>query len=293
MKHAYLIMAHNNLSILEKTLKLLDDDRNDIYLHIDKKVKKFNYSYFQKILKKSRIIFINRMDVRWSDYSQIKCELNLLKEAIKTEHKYYHLLSGVDMPIKNQNMIHNFFNKTNKEFIHFRNHNSFNDRIDRINYYHLFFKNARSNSKIKIIFSQKMHSICLKIQKLLRINRIKKSNINNYRDGANWFSITHDLAKYVVSLEKEIHNKYRYTYCADEIFLQTIVYNSKFYDNLYLYEDDNYDSIKRLIDWNRGSPYSFKPEDYNEIINSNNFFVRKIEDNELATEIYEKVMNKK
>ena len=27
MKHAYLIMAHNNLDILEKLLKLLDDDR--------------------------------------------------------------------------------------------------------------------------------------------------------------------------------------------------------------------------------------------------------------------------
>ena len=292
MKHAYLIIAHNEPIILQLLISSLDDVRNDIYVHIDRKAS-FDTATLHTVKSKLCILPVH-IDARWGDYSLVEVELLLFKWAYNEgPYGYYHLLSGVDMPIKNQNMIHNFFNKTNKEFIHFRNHNSFNDRIDRINYYHLFFKNARSNSKIKIIFSQKMHSICLKIQKLLRINRIKKSNINNYRDGANWFSITHDLAKYVVSLEKEIHNKYRYTYCADEIFLQTIVYNSKFYDNLYLYEDDNYDSIKRLIDWNRGSPYSFKPEDYNEIINSNNFFVRKIEDNELATEIYEKVMNKK
>ena len=36
-KHAYLIMAHNNWKILEKLLILLDDKRNDIYLHIDLK----------------------------------------------------------------------------------------------------------------------------------------------------------------------------------------------------------------------------------------------------------------
>lgn len=37
-KHAYLIMAHNNWKILEKLLILLDDKRNDIYLHIDLKL---------------------------------------------------------------------------------------------------------------------------------------------------------------------------------------------------------------------------------------------------------------
>lgn len=38
-KHAYLIMSHNDFYILEKLLRLLDDRRNDIYVHIDKKVK--------------------------------------------------------------------------------------------------------------------------------------------------------------------------------------------------------------------------------------------------------------
>ena len=52
MKHAYLIMAYNNLDILEKLLKLLDDGRNDIYLYIDKKLKIFDYTYLKEVLKK-------------------------------------------------------------------------------------------------------------------------------------------------------------------------------------------------------------------------------------------------
>lgn len=293
MKHAYLIMAHNNFEILEKTLKLLDDTRNDLYIHIDKKVKKFNFNKYKSLIKFSNIHFVKRIDVRWSDYSQIKCELELLKEATKTHHKYYHLLSGVDIPLQSQNVIHDFFANSNKEFVHFRNHNSFDNRLERINYYHLFYRNARSSSKIKLVVSQKMHSSLLKLQKKLKITRIKPDSISDYRDGANWFSITEELANYVVSLEKEIKKKYKYTYCADEVFLQTIVYNSKFYQNLSSYKNDDYNGIKRIIDWQRGNPYSFKAKDYQEIINNDNFFVRKVEDVDLAKKIYDKVMHEK
>lgn len=36
-RHAYLIMAHNQWDVLEQLLRALDDPRNDIFLHIDKK----------------------------------------------------------------------------------------------------------------------------------------------------------------------------------------------------------------------------------------------------------------
>ena len=35
MKHAFLIIAHNEYPVLEVLLSMLDDERNDIYLHID------------------------------------------------------------------------------------------------------------------------------------------------------------------------------------------------------------------------------------------------------------------
>ena len=36
-KHAYCIMAHNNWAQLQMLIDCLDDMRNDIFLHIDKK----------------------------------------------------------------------------------------------------------------------------------------------------------------------------------------------------------------------------------------------------------------
>lgn len=45
-KHAYLIVANNNLSVLRSCIQLLDDTRNDIYILFDKKanvnIKAFN-----------------------------------------------------------------------------------------------------------------------------------------------------------------------------------------------------------------------------------------------------------
>ena len=42
-KHAYCILAHNNFHQLQTLINCIDDERNDIYLHIDKKaVKDYN-----------------------------------------------------------------------------------------------------------------------------------------------------------------------------------------------------------------------------------------------------------
>ena len=51
--------------------------------------------------------------------------------------------------------------------------------------------------------------------------------------GANWFSITRDLAEYVVAQENWIHKRFSYTLSGDELFLQTLVYNSDFKNCLY------------------------------------------------------------
>ena len=34
MKHAYLIIAHNEIYVLRKLISFIDDERNDIYLFI-------------------------------------------------------------------------------------------------------------------------------------------------------------------------------------------------------------------------------------------------------------------
>ena len=40
MKHAYLILAHHEPEVLQLLLTSLDDARNDIFLHIDRRSKR-------------------------------------------------------------------------------------------------------------------------------------------------------------------------------------------------------------------------------------------------------------
>lgn len=66
-KHAYLILAHSQFNLLKKLMLLLDDERNDIYLHIDSKVKDISVikSEILPKIKYSSINFVPRHNVNW------------------------------------------------------------------------------------------------------------------------------------------------------------------------------------------------------------------------------------
>lgn len=114
-KHAYLIMAHNNWNILKLLLKALDREENDFYIHIDSKVSSFDEMMLDGVLKKSNLNFVERKNVKWADYSQIDVTLDLLQSAKSNyNYSYYHLLSGVDMPIKSSEYIYNYFENSGK-----------------------------------------------------------------------------------------------------------------------------------------------------------------------------------
>lgn len=109
-KHAYLILAHKSDYVLNSLLRLIDDERNDIFIHMDKRNRKYNESKTCSVVKKATIKHCERWKCAWGGYSLVKAELSLLELATKSgNYSYYHLLSGQDLPIKSQDEIHNFF----------------------------------------------------------------------------------------------------------------------------------------------------------------------------------------
>lgn len=296
MQHAYLIIAHNDFSILEKSILLLDDVHNDFYIHIDKKVKNFDFNYFKNLVKKSNVYFVKRINVCWGSFSQIACEYLLLKAAYKKHYDYYHLISGADMPIASNDIIYNFFKTNNgKEFVAFDNHDKINDDVlARIKYYHFFVPFAKSKNRLLRNVFNFFHYYFIRIENILNINRTKNC-LFKFRKGANWVSITDRFASYVIKQEKIIKKYFKYSYCADELFIQTILYNSDFYKNVYSNNNDDYLGIKRCIDWSRGNPYTFKMEDFDYLVTSNCFWARKFStkiDDKIIDEIYNYVKEK-
>lgn len=62
-KHAYLIMIHEDSEILHNSLKMIDDERNDIYIHVDAKSKDVNIKKIFGSVHKSQLFFSERVKV--------------------------------------------------------------------------------------------------------------------------------------------------------------------------------------------------------------------------------------
>ena len=283
MKHAYLILAHNNFYTLKVLLKLLDNENNDIYIHIDKKTRNVPKEEILSVVQKSNLHWVTPIKTYWGHSSLVNAELKLIKTAIlNVEYEYLHLISGVDLPLKKQSEIHKFFeDNKGKEFVGFSNLK--NNYEDRVKYYY-WLQKYEKNSKI----IAKLQEILTKFQKILKVNRLKNSNIN-IQKGCQWVSITGDFAKYIIKQEKWIQKFFANTNCSDELLMQTILINSPFAKNIYN-KNDEYKSCLREIDWERGSPYVWKKEDKDILLSSNNIFARKFDDN-VDKEIMKIIMN--
>lgn len=271
-KHAYLILAHKNDLTFKTLIKMLDHPDNDIYIHMDLKNSTYKTQTTQKIAPRSHIYHVTRTKTTWGSYSLVNAELSLLKAATKNHHyTYYHLLSGGDLPIKTQTKIHNFFNQNyGKEFIKFQS--PIFQYQNRIRYYYPF---QEKTGKAHNIFIKLLNKSTLEIQKTLHINRNQNQK---FQKGTNWFSITDNLARYIIDHEAWIQKTFKHTFCCDEIFLQTLVDNSDFKNNLYRKKYDNNPlAAMRLIDWHRGTPYTFKISDFDEIKHSKCLFARKFD----------------
>lgn len=276
-RHAYLILAHTNFGQLRKLLELLDDPRNDIFVHVDGKAD-FDAAQWKDACRSSRLTFTDRrLKVHWGGVSIMRAELLLLKTATQAgPYDYYHLLSGMDLPIKDQDTIHAFFDaREGQEFISMW---KFSDRTAmRVNYYTLFPEGGG------FFLTNLLNNIFKMLQKAVgfRINRDVR-----FGYASQWFSITDSLARYVLSREKWLEKTFRHTNNCDEVFLATLVCNSPFMDRVYL-ENKALDrtglnmSNMRFIDWSRGEsvrhPWTFRASDWDLLMSVPYLWARKFD----------------
>ena len=292
-KHAYLILAHKNFGQLRKLIALLDHERNDIYVHVDAKASGFNPEEWRDVTKHSPLFFLpERISVSWGGVSIMRSELALLKRALADGgHDYYHLLSGMDLPIKTQEEIHDFFDAhKGKEFINLWEFKK--STLTRFRYFTVFPEGeGRFATRIvNHIFKG------LQMAVGFRINRDV-----DFRFGSQWFSITEELARYTVDHEEWLEKVFRHTSTCDEIFLPTLVAASPYRDRLFVptpvknQKEVNLSNM-RFIDWSRGEsirhPWTFRAEDLPLLESVDHLWARKFDeetDPEIIDMIYERL----
>lgn len=271
MKHAFLILAHKNFAQLRMLINLLDNHRVDIILHIDKKSPEFH----PPKCKYSKLIQIHSMRTNWGAYSLVECELRLLEAALANDtYSYIHLISGQDLPIKPIAEIISFFDTNNYNYVHFDKPEKSITRYQRIRYYS-FFQNIKPRER-RSLWSLLQRAF-IAFQKCIQIDRTKKYS-GEFKAGSQWWSIKPELAEYILSNRELIHMLFQFSMC-DEMFVQTLVYNSPFFETLYIQEEDDLHANQRLIDFSSGRCKVWTMEDIDIIRNSDLLFARKFDEN--------------
>jgi len=215
--------------------------------------------------------------------------LGLLKAASDRPHSYYHLLSGMDMPLMSAPEILKFFDlQGDREFVHFSPDNEVASTAFRVAFFHPLQERLRRSKRPRINEAVNLLSKCLqRAQGLAGVDRLRSVNFE-LKFGAQWFSITEPLVEHVLAQEPWIQKTFQSSLCASELFLQTVAFNSEFRDRLA-------GESLRLIDWERGDgrhPYIWRMDDMDELMSSNSLFARKFDagvDEEIIDALYERI----
>lgn len=303
-KHAYLIIANKNFEQLKLLISLIDDFRNDIYLMIDKKSELINKSRINTV--SSNIYYLDPIDIFWGNYSGIQAEIELFRAASERKYAYYHLISGQDLPLVSQNVIHDFFKKNyGKEFVAFQK-SSINEVKDKVKphllrkYYNdgIRNKNSQLNVCLRFLISTYRH-----LETIFLKAFFNKKPFNLIKTGPNWVSITHETVMLILNNETHIYKLFNKGKVIDEMFVQTVLNeNNVFMKRVsdieeYSYSPNSPFSNLRYVvkKYDEPHPKIFSEEDFIDLMNAKKegyLFARKFDiayDKEIIFKIYDNV----
>ena len=273
-KIAIMMTVHNNEEQVNRLINHLSKDF-DIYVHIDKRSS-------LKISATENVFVYKKYKVYWGSFNQIMATLFLLKQAYLMRYKRYLLISGQDLPIKENLDILLFFDNNDKEYIWgeklpvagLRGNGGF-DRMTRY-----WINNNRG------FWTKCGRSFMSKI-----ISKISPRPIDyEFYKGTNWINFTHKCVEKIfhyLDQNPQYISRFKWTNCADEIFYHTIIFN--YIDGI---EIEN-DSL-RYVNWTDGPEYPriLRMADYEKIMTSNKLFARKFDENvdrEIIEQIYKEI----
>lgn len=262
----HVILAHKDPNQLRRLVLSLQHPEALIMIHLDRKT---DIKGFKDLFNRPGIHFVRkRVSVSWGGFSQIKATLNSLEEllVIAPFVKYINLLSGQDYPVRKLSEFHEFLqNNSEGAFMEFLPLNDpwVQKSKDRFNRYHLADFSFFGKFKVERIMDA-----------LLPKRAFPK---DFYLTGkSQWFTIDSECARYVLNFIKEhkhIYSSFTYSWGSDELFFQSILYNSPLKNRL---QNNNL----RYIDWseNKSSPKTLTLLDLSKIEDSNCFFARKFDE---------------
>ena len=260
--------------MLHVMVAMLDHPLNDIYIHIDKKVD--ITPFLGAATKWSNVYYLpKRINVEWGSTSQIETELLIFEYANNNGHySYFHMMSGQDLPLQPQDVIHHFFDNQHPglEFVTINPHQDEKDIEYKTRYFHYFVKSlSDTQHSLSHYWHYYLHGITVRAQKIIGIQRTYPCAL---KKSTHFVSITRGFVSYLLAQKDYIRKTFAHTLCADEIFLQTILWNSSFRHNLYSPAAGIQGNMRYIV-WENQKAHIWKDGDFESLLSSPYLFALK------------------
>ncbi|WP_076459657.1 beta-1,6-N-acetylglucosaminyltransferase [Limosilactobacillus caccae] len=272
---AVLILAHKNIDQVIELATRLSKSFN-VYIHFDKKTVLSDQQ--KKRIKKVSSTFISKYNVKWGSYSIVRATIDLMKIALRNERNtYFHLISGQDWPAQSPQKIYDFFEENNQIFMNYWSAVSMKKTGEPEIWWVKYYFNYDQINR-RTTFGKIYHRILLLIQTVLRVNKLKKYNLqDNYiYAGQEWVDIPRDALQYAIDYydkHPELEKIFSTSFCSDEMWLQTILCNSQY--KLRINKDIHH--YIEMHEKHGSRPAILDEEDYEKISSGNYWWARKVE----------------
>lgn len=274
MTQAILITAYKNINHLYNIVDFFNDDCT-FYIHIDKK-SKIAASDIQRLRENRKVKLVSQeYRVNWGSVQHLHAILQLCREAVKDNRiEYLHLITGHDYPIKTAQYISNFLKEhKGNEYLSAMPLPIKTWKwggMNRVQHYNLYeYFNAKSWQRIFI-------KSFVYLQKLIGFKRKLPQGFGDLHGGSTYWTLTKSAVQYFLDyLDKrpDVLEAFRYTFCAEEILIHTILMNSPFRERVCR-------KNLRFMIWEHRdgvSPANLDERDIQAILKSDAFFARKFE----------------
>lgn len=284
---AILITAYKNIDHLIEIIRFFHDGFS-VYIHIDKK-STLTKDQIKLLDSYKNVSYVSqKYEINWGGFNHLRAILDLSEKALEEkENTYFHLITGHDYPIKSITDFKQFEN-TRKIFMEYHPmpYNAWEDGgLDRLEQYNFYdFIDGREGIGESII--KKFG----KLQKAVGFKRKFYKNFPSLYGGSTYWSMSREALKYVFEYlhnNPQFLNRFKYTFCSEEIFFQTILLNSEFKENIV-------NNNKRFIVWekrNGNYPANLDLSDFENIEASDALFARKFE-YPVSSDLFDKIKSK-
>lgn len=259
---AYFILVHRFPEQFKRLFKALYHPENQYLIHLDKKASIEIYDDIKDFLTHfANTHILESKNVVWGGYSMVQAELNGMSYLLKLNihWDFFINLSGQDYPLKSQKIIREYLTK-NKGNNFLKIADQLTERPETMNRIENHF------TEITDGFSNTTHK------------RAYLKDVVPYI-GGQWMILTRQCCEFICNSgeAKKFEDYYKNTLIADESFFQTVLMNTSF--NGVLINDD-----KRAIIWIPDGdiklrPKTFTKEDIKYLLEGDNLFARKFDDN--------------